>query len=203
MTTPLLSQRQTITQIINGVVSLSPANKDDPARLALRRKLLLTLHVLFPTQLLPALDLLDRRLLTRITLQNTEADQEDAISPQTYIAKSAVVKQRYSKSTNTQPQTTYLVQVQAWNCSCASFAYESYGMDTETTSTTGQVAATDIEAAFGGTSVVCIAAQGETLPCCKHLLACLLTEKWPQVFTDNVEERLCTRDEYATFVGYT
>lgn len=201
MTNPLKSQRQIITQITNGLADLDPADRNDPARLALRRKLLLTLHVLFPTQLLPALDLLDRGLLTKISLQSDEADQTKTTSPRAYIVKSAVVKPRYAKTTSTQSQATYLIQLRAWNCSCAGFAYEAYGMDAETALETDQVAAADAEAVFGGVSAVSVASSGEILPCCKHLLACLLAEKWQKVLVDNVEERICTREEYATFIA--
>lgn len=42
------------------------------------QKALLTLHVLFPNELLPALDLLDRNLVTRLILQQSETQQPES-----------------------------------------------------------------------------------------------------------------------------
>ena len=62
-----------ITELINSLSVLQPsaANPQDTTSNPLNfaseaaKKQLLTLHVLFPNELLPALDLLDRRLVTR------------------------------------------------------------------------------------------------------------------------------------------
>ncbi|KIW99494.1 uncharacterized protein Z518_11233 [Rhinocladiella mackenziei CBS 650.93] len=86
-----------LTSIFNGLSTLTPLSHSssshktqaEPPRLSLTsepvhsllynlspadaehaRSLFLTLHVLFPHELLPALDLLDRRLVTRLTTQN-------------------------------------------------------------------------------------------------------------------------------------
>lgn len=39
------------------------------------------------------------------------------------------------------------------------------------------------------------------VPCCKHLLACVLAERWDAVLGAYVEERLVTREESAGLVG--
>lgn len=42
---------------------------------------------------------------------------------------------------------------------------------------------------------------GGGVPCCKHLLACVLTERWDAVLGAYVEERLVSREEGAGLVG--
>jgi hypothetical protein len=44
---------------------------------------------------------------------------------------------------------------------------------------------------FGGLSL------GEGIPMCKHLLACILVERWKQDFGDGVEEREISIEELA------
>lgn len=39
------------------------------------------------------------------------------------------------------------------------------------------------------------------VPCCKHLLACVLAEKWSEVLGGYIEERLVGREEGAGLVG--
>lgn len=44
-------------------------------------------------------------------------------------------------------------------------------------------------------------ADGSNVPCCKHLLACVLAERWDAVLGGYVEERLVGREEGAGLVG--
>lgn len=39
------------------------------------------------------------------------------------------------------------------------------------------------------------------VPCCKHLLACVLAEKWNAVLGGYIEQRLVSREEGAGLVG--
>ncbi|KAJ6783618.1 hypothetical protein PWT90_04471 [Aphanocladium album] len=118
-----------------------------------RRKLILTLHVIFPGLLLPALDLLDRSLVRRLALSTDQGREREAAahssSPSTCMGftdaagtslsarHAAVYAVRSLASTlprrgpaGGQPAAAatrmYLVHLGAWSCSCAAFAVDAY-----------------------------------------------------------------------------
>ena len=86
--------------------------------------------------------------------------------------------------------TSYEVRLTAWNCSCPAFAFSAFGgMEIGgVEQDAGQATELENDARrnsenklndwksewqFGGMT------RGEVVPVCKHLLACLLAEKWP------------------------
>ena len=77
----------------------------NPTLPAAARSLLLTIHCLIPTTLLPALDILDRAQIIHYTSPTSEV----------YYVQSVT--------------TRYEVRVKAWNCSCAGFAFAAYSED--------------------------------------------------------------------------
>lgn len=125
------------------------------------RPLLTTLHVLFPSQLLPALDLLDRGLVAGLT-----RDDEDAIA--VYLVRSSAHHRA--------PRSAYVVHAAAWHCTCAAFAFSAFP------------ARVVEEEDRGG---------GGLPPCCKHLLACVLAERWGAVLGRYVRRRTVGREEMA------
>lgn len=196
-----------------------PETWDSPAR----KSILLTLHVVFPGMLLPALDLLDRNLVQRLTPsgQQREKDygrQDDALPEsrdmeekaqregqgRVYIVRSAAPTMPRRGGGEAVPVQTYLVHLDAWNCSCAGFAVDVFS---------GAHASSDGEACeeeageqsscvFGGTSAVQVGAHGaENVPCCKHLLACVLVDEWEDLFVKHAEDRMCTREELAGVIA--
>ena len=54
---------------------------------------------------------------------------------------------------------------------------------------------------FGGVSQNGLAGAGEDVPCCKHLLACLLAERWQTVLGSYTEEREVSKEELAGVVA--
>lgn len=267
------------TDSFPGQVGEPPAN---PLRLidARHRPLFTTLHVLFPSLLLPALDLLDRGLVTRLASTGGDDDaaaapaggshpapQEDgdargtqredgggpqvhdptaaatpAASASVYLVRSAQKPARRpyggggdaaaatsgpatTSSTSTSSQRTYVVHTAAWNCTCAAFAFSAFpplaGTPTllapghgeeEPVSTTaiimgaGGDGAEDGEDAegegtgpcqFGGMSFDGRAGAGGVPPCCKHLLACVLAERWGCGLGRYVARREVGREEMA------
>src|ERR1700760_2452987 len=114
------------------------------------RTLLLTLHVLYPTQFLPALDILDRRLLTRLippsSTQPPSAEPPSPPSRRTHHQGIYLVRSAAATSTSTQPphdasaattSTTsrfhdvlapqvYEVRLRAGNCSCPAFVFAAF-----------------------------------------------------------------------------
>jgi hypothetical protein len=193
--------------------------------------LLTTLHALYPSLLLPALDLLDRKLVTRVLVLDTpsssasEASQAclDASAPSFYIVRSAQQQKRGRRwrgggaaDGETGHDKTYMVRTTAWNCSCAAFAFSAFpaGGGGNASEAKGYVidddhvafrtpSGTGPEWEFGGLSE-----DGKDggpssgVPCCKHLLACVLAERW-SIVRDNVEERRVGREEAAGLVGGT
>ncbi|OBT67969.1 hypothetical protein VE03_02443 [Pseudogymnoascus sp. 23342-1-I1] len=104
------------------------------------RTLLTTLHILLPTLLLPALDLLDRALLTRITTpphlpepSTTSATGPSTAAPaaapsraqrtQIYLVRSS---QGTTRARGAGGERVYVVRLGAWNCSCAAFAFSAF-----------------------------------------------------------------------------
>ncbi|GAP88950.1 putative ubiquitin carboxyl-terminal hydrolase family protein [Rosellinia necatrix] len=241
---------------------------------AAHRPVLTTLHVLYPGTLLPALDLLDRRLVTRVVLQQQQQQQQrqgitssaaeiqdDSVGGGNSSSRSPnAPKQQANKNTNTTTATAgtgkpptppppiyhlvhsaqqpparrhqqaaprraaYVVRLAAWNCTCAAFAFSAFPPSlsstiTTTTTTTGGggpdrgyriFSGVDADAdtgpggsaewEFGGISMDGRDGDGG-VPCCKHLLACVLAERWGAVLGGYVRERLVSREESAGLVG--
>jgi len=187
---------------------------------------LLTLHAIFPTLLLPALDLLDRHLITRLVLQDGPTEQATSGNDRherkkvVYYVKSNAHRDgrsRYSRGGDV-GGTSYEVRTEVWSCTCAAFAfsafnrpgafpeYESCG-DGEEFEGNGALVNEDEEMLdvpelgggddgagdwqWGGLML-----GDEEVPLCKHLLACVLAEKWGGA-GGMVEEREVGREEMA------
>lgn len=237
------------------------------------RKYFLTLHVLFPSLLLPALDLLDRGLVSRLALP-PHKDHEDgdagnlggmttdedtrlppaAIAPaanksfqrtsQVYHVRSAVQRKIFKRgggggggggggrleeaslveeggsvqnhsSSSSSISKFYIIHTTAWNCTCAAFAFAAFpplpSEDVAASLLDLNVSAaatadddgendgmTDEQPRFGGLSFSNDGVEGTGMPpCCKHLLACVLAERWGAVLGRYVTERSVTREEMA------
>ena len=210
------------------------------------RCFLITLHVLLPTLLLPALDLLDRGLVTRLipsvkTVKNAKArstgaqeagqegtDPEPVERPfrpsPPYLVRSAQQptqsRRRYDATagvgSSSAPGTSaYLVRLGSWNCTCAAFAFTAFppscveagydtdaGLDSETGPLRPGLENPGPEWSFGGASFD--GTQGSSndgVPCCKHLLACLLAERWHVALGPYVVERKVEPEEMAGIVA--
>lgn len=196
----LPSHRQFLTSlIVNLSAGEPPPTEKEPHLIPPdRRRLLLTLHVLFPSLLLPALDLLDRRLVTGIRISDPRPTEETIT--QLYVVQSLGTTLRRRNRDTTSGARSYVVRPKAWNCSCASFALDSFPARVRPPEEEESVK----EGAswqFGGMSLDGLVGTGEDVPCCKHLLACLLTERWPNLLGDYVERRAISKDELAGIVA--
>lgn len=200
------------------------------------RRQLLTLHVIFPSLLLPALDLLDRGLVTRLLVANgSQRDHEAAVA----AASHAIIKDREAESTDEQPagsapnswqgidckdqicmytvqsaaSTTsrrkrqtpqtpkvYAVHLDAWSCSCGGFALDAYS-NYDTTNNNEQLQSSTLPEWFGSLGLDKRLASLEDFPCCKHLLACLLAEKWRKTSGGHVQNNYTTKEELAAIIG--
>jgi hypothetical protein len=138
------------------------------------KPLMLTLHCLFPNDLLPALDILDRRLVRMVHVNTDELFLVISAAP-SLSGKPTIQEKGYE------------VRLQAWNCSCPTFALSAYrdppvpehehpDTDTETQPNPEE----QVTYPFGG-----ILARGtarHTPPVCKHILACILHARCPDLF---------------------
>ncbi|KAK4698008.1 hypothetical protein P7C71_g156, partial [Lecanoromycetidae sp. Uapishka_2] len=213
----------------------------EPANLTISQKpTFLALHALFPSLLLPALDLLDRRLITRFTLSDksiynetedageldagrVRSGTEDESQRQRvvyYVKSNSQISRssRYGKHGEA-PEVNYEVRTQAWNCSCAAFAfaafntsaalapvyrkyesYEGYENLAEDADDAEMLDAPEKDENFdngvrgqwrwGGLTLL------EEAPLCKHLLACVLSERWSVAGT-MIEETKAEKEEMA------
>lgn len=171
------------------------------------QKALLTLHVLFPNDLLPALDLLDRSLVTRFTLahhpdlydHHQQSETAEAVRRESaiYHVRSAQPPSRNRSALSHQHTTSYEVRLNSWSCSCPAFAFAAFPADSASSSPSspplpdhsfsGQDTA---DWTFGGLT------RGNDMPVCKHLLACVLVERC-QMFGSFAEEREVSVEELA------
>ncbi|KAF6832111.1 coproporphyrinogen iii oxidase [Colletotrichum plurivorum] len=261
---PLQTPRAVLTSLINSLVSVSPQpSTASPAENPLKslpqshRSLLVTLHVLFPSLVLPALDLLDRNLVTRVVLDPTAPSPDDPADPADvndsdaapapvpapadaqaqqpppsqedadgdwgmrmtvpdrsareptafHLVRSAASRRNQAAAATAFSATTYLVHLNAWDCTCANFAFEAFPavedgqqleiLDADAIDDSDATAPPEWQ--FGGLSLDGMDHGG--VPCCKHLLACLLLEQWGSVLGSYVMENRVGKEEMAGIIA--
>lgn len=166
------------------------------------KNILLTLHVLYPNEFLPALDLLDRRLLTRFVARLVKSNEPETVTEQhqpnaerpaktsLYFVHSAQ-QARTSTSGRSYDHlaTHYEVRLAAWNCSCPAFAFAAFPSWVRNDDNDDQH--NEDFHPFGGLS------SGQAMPpICKHLLACALAEHC-LMFSGFVEMKDVSAEELA------
>lgn len=179
------------------------------------RSLILTLHTLFPNELLPALDLLDRGLVTRFKLHGEQTlESEDTPYEETHDEfstsgrESQVIKQNATYYVRSAQQAAanarskyrvdnpiyYEVHLNAWSCSCPAFAFAAFPAalsdDQPAISEDKGDHGTDHGWRFGGVT------RGRDAPVCKHLLACVLIAH-SDMFGSLMDEREVSAEEVA------
>ncbi|KAI1139931.1 hypothetical protein F5Y05DRAFT_380507 [Hypoxylon sp. FL0543] len=253
MTSQVPTPRQFITSLIDSLASIptapGPSSSTAPAGTnplklipPAYRPLLTTLHALYPLTLLPALDLLDRRLATRIRVKPPQSPQDQTPATGTgsargneqekgaaatgshsfYLVHSAQPRhpRRGHTSSEASPGLSYIVRLDAWNCTCAAFAFAAFPrgdrdqsscvIDSPSISAcfTASVdqsrgkSPREAEWQFGALSSDGTEGSGIAgVPCCKHLLACVLAERWSGLLGGYVDERVVGREEGAGLVA--
>ena len=113
----------------------NPFSTLSPSELSRVKPLLLTLHCLFPNELLLALDILDRGLVRRLVNEdhNGEGAHSSSFpssspieSPKPAEAIFLVISTSNSSTTTHEEEKGYEVRLQAWNCSCPSFTISAF-----------------------------------------------------------------------------
>src|SRR3569833_2764492 len=119
----------------------------------------------------------------------------------------------------------YVVHVHAWSCTCATFAFAAFPPqaaardDGDDADEEGVAPAWDARGVggvggsdgsptaweFGGVSRDGLGEAdggvGDVVPCCKHLLACMLAERWSSVLDCYVVDRTVTAQELAGIIA--
>lgn len=200
------------TSSLQTTTTTNPLKQATPAQ----KSILLTLHALFPNDLLPALDLLDRNLVTRFlptggasaqppsAAQAIPRAEDDNANTSTQQHKNNIYYVRSARHTNRfrdpAPESTthYEVRPCGWSCSCPAFVFAAFPATHQTTSLDeeagGQGDGGEEEQSLGwragGLSL------GSDVPMCKHLLACVLAERG-NVFGGFVATREVGVEEFA------
>ena len=185
--------------VLNGVITTLSTSDISQAKSGL-----LTLHFLFPHELLPALDLLDRKLVTRMKLigPKNETSQNEVY----YVQSASATTSRPSRHQTTAP-ISYEVRLLVWNCTCPAFAYSAFGktfqtsLDLESSSKASEgrdhVTRDEGRLRLGG-----MFTQADSgVPICKHILAAFLGAAAPQLFGNEVCEENVNEAEAAGWAG--
>ena len=214
----LPSHRQIITSLICSISTIAPSTTDDtsskqPSRAGQpstlspsqafspsQRPLLLTLHVLFPNLVLPALDLLDRKLVTRLVRnQELQNDSSSGTVNDVFLVRSLGTTLSRRTRDYSLSSKRYIVHLNAWNCSCASFTLDAFtGHRATATGQAEQLPPLREVSPYGGLSLDW---GGDAPSCCKHLLACLLADRWSAMIGMYVEDRVTSREDLAGIVA--
>ncbi|KAK1145478.1 hypothetical protein N8T08_004353 [Aspergillus melleus] len=168
------------------------------------KPLMLTLHCLFPNELLLALDILDRGLVRRLAQQDANPESSNPTTDPSravffVISASAApsISAQKPLPTRTGGQIGYEVRLQAWNCTCPAFtlaAFRDLGPEMEPAGHAEGLRDDDVP---GVQSRTCSYPYGGRLageatrtspPICKHLLACLLMARCPGAFETTAPE---------------
>jgi hypothetical protein len=157
---------------------------------------LLTLHFLFPHEFLPALDILDRQLITRMIVSDSLGNAQKNVVH--YVQSASATTSRPTKTSRHHTATiiAYEVRLAAWNCSCPAFAYSAFGKGFRTALLLENhpIASHDQEDSDRADSMAHLGGvltRADTgVPICKHILAAFLGTAAPDMFGKGV----CTRD---------
>ena len=192
------------------------------------RQRILTLHVLFPSLVLPALDLLDRNLVKRVALISESRNCDGVSSRTTKHAQEPMpdfggtdfsnlplssemehpvylvhIVESGSKRTTTADvdnrSTVYTVQLAAWSCTCAEFTLDKFGEgDRKDIQDLDSAAGSEGQVYSGQPSDV--GPDDARVPCCKHLLACFLAENW-NLLSRETASSVLTESEMASLAS--
>ena len=239
MSTPLPHPHAFITSLISQLAAINSSSPDlIPSLSSLRRQdlkyaksVFTTLHFLFPHELLPALDLLDRKLVTQLRLMTSTVTDQGTVTPRPteqtvpatdteqttweifYVqsasatSSSSKTKSRYRRVYN--PAGTYYeVRLDAWNCTCPAFAYSAFGGSLDLDQDQSRLGDEDDQTGSEMEGVGkewrfggTLAREGNGAPICKHILAVTLGKSLPGLFGNGVEKKVVTALEAAGWGG--
>ena len=214
-------QHRLIDILLDTLHELPTQMQTDNVNLESAKPALLTLHALFPSVLLSALDVLDRNLVTRLVLNsgNHTIGEQALGKPLHTRSMGGILSERsvYYVRSNAPPQPTqgrfsdrladeelyYEVRVGVWNCTCASFTFAAlnaakptHGLSSTSQYRTARKEWDDVDPIPVGLGGRYANEKTQDIPICKHLLACSMANKW-SVAERMVEVKHVSRDEMA------
>lgn len=155
------------------------------------KPLMLTLHCLFPNDFLPALDILDRKLVRRIMRSDQSATSLEKPQEDIFIVISASAPPSLPSSSVSQ-EKGYEVRLRVWNCSCPTFTLSAY-RDSQPPANHPTNELNQLAYSFGGTLARGTARVSP--PTCKHILACILYTRCPELFGVDGDGRFAVSKE--------
>lgn len=190
---------------------------------------MLTLHFLFPHELLPALDLLDRKLLLQLLLPRADdnhlvvfgAEQSEPARPNMsdfletfYIQSASAVTQKFSKTSRfrkvfNNPENFYETRLDSWNCTCPAFAFSAFGNSTllddisKSQCLPGRHLPNDLPAGIPRKWQFggVWTSHANEIPICKHILAAALSRAASGLFPEALRCSMITVSEAAGWAG--
>ena len=129
----------------------SSSSSSSPSSSEIVKPLLATLHVLFPHEFIPALDILDRKLVLELSTEglvlpgsesNPDHPDHPNTKPKTEIRRTTALYVRSASSSlssfdnnkyklerggGTGATGYYEVHLNSWNCTCPAFSYSAFG----------------------------------------------------------------------------
>ncbi|KAI5927858.1 hypothetical protein F4810DRAFT_160636 [Camillea tinctor] len=155
---PLPTPSALLTSLFDSISSIPISHAPDPLPTTARkppnpsnplsqippshRPLLTTLHAIYPSTLLPALDILDRGLVSRVYVQHPSSSSTSPLpstapanpptAPTFHLVRSASSdssgprRARKPDSVVEGGGSGYIVRLASWSCSCASFAFSAF-----------------------------------------------------------------------------
>ncbi|BFZ61009.1 Coproporphyrinogen-III oxidase [Saitoella coloradoensis] len=154
----------------------------------------ITLQKLYPQLLLPALDLLDKGVLTKFEVKeranphvagDDASSQEEAVPSIYYVKTSSGASSRYSSE-----NISYEVRLGAWHCTCPSYTFSAFAGGSDPLNSPPP-SPPETPWVWGGMTLA------KSPPLCKHLLACVLAECGGALFEKLREVSGATKEELA------
>ncbi|KAG0157985.1 hypothetical protein PDIDSM_5497 [Penicillium digitatum] len=157
-----------------------------------QKPLMLTLHCLFPNDFLPALDILDRKLVRQLVRSDQYATSLETVQEDFFLVISASIPPSCSGSSVPFQEKGYEVRLRAWNCSCPTFTLSAY-RDSQLPAKRPTNEQNQLAYSFGGTLARGTARVSP--PTCKHILACILHARCPELFGADGDGRFAVSKE--------
>ncbi|KAL1955683.1 hypothetical protein VTO42DRAFT_8228 [Malbranchea cinnamomea] len=171
------------------------------------KPLLLTLHCLFPNELLLALDILDKKLVRKCRIFSpTSRRQHEVKQPNScenyyydvyFVRSQSTARGEPGEAAESAPMAAfYEVHIESWNCTCPAFTLAAMHATSETLSSDegdrDQPFQDPREESmvgwrFGGSLTRRISGMDPPAVCCKHLLASVLASRCPNLFAQDIE----------------
>lgn len=170
------------------------------------RNIFVTINGIIPNIMLHALNILDKRLIRSYAYKKHDGEDEESLL---FVIQSTTIDKindRHSNDSFEAGNDVYNVHLKTWNCTCPDFtmqvvsSLDDEGESTENARYTVNSNATHVNESIRDNDIGITVPEGddkwfggilrgregsygdESVPICKHLMACLLVSKVPNLF---------------------